>query len=70
MACTQWYFKAIVLVLSVINSSKCDDLIVTTSLGKVEGKQVDSILPNEKYYAFLGIPYAKPPVGELRFMVS
>ncbi|XP_013162744.1 PREDICTED: esterase E4-like [Papilio xuthus] len=45
----------------------CADVIVETKLGKVAGKRVESVLPNEKYYSFLGIPYAEPPVGELRF---
>lgn len=35
---------------------------VTTTLGKIEGKLVESTR------TFLGIPYAKPPVGALRFM--
>lgn len=45
-------------------------LVVNTNSGKLEGREVPSILQNEKYYAFAGIPYAKPPVGALRFMVS
>lgn len=35
--------------------------IVKTASGKLRGKQISD------YYAFLGIPYAKPPVGELRW---
>ena len=38
---------------------------VEGSLGKISGKFV-SVL-NVAIEAFLGIPYAKPPVGELRF---
>ncbi|CAH2042177.1 unnamed protein product, partial [Iphiclides podalirius] len=43
------------------------DVIVETKLGKIAGIEIQSIIPNEKYYSFLGIPYAKPPIDELRF---
>ncbi|XP_028321562.1 acetylcholinesterase-like [Gouania willdenowi] len=39
-----------------------DDLIVSTKHGKVKGKLV-----NGDVRAFLGIPYGKPPLGNLRF---
>lgn len=42
-----------------------DDLLITTKNGKVQGK-VLSVLDGE-VRAFLGIPYAKPPLGKLRF---
>nr|WGO51731.1 putative antennal esterase CXE36 [Ectropis grisescens] len=44
------------------------DPVVNTKLGKVKGK----VSKNEngvQFYTFKGIPYAKPPVGELRFAV-
>jgi carboxylesterase type B len=40
-----------------------------TEFGRVKGKRTTSSLDSE-YISFLGIPYAKPPVGELRFKVS
>ncbi|KAG5677879.1 hypothetical protein PVAND_007596 [Polypedilum vanderplanki] len=43
-----------------------DILIAKTEYGKVRGKQTISALGTE-YISFLGIPYAKPPVGSLRF---
>ncbi|XP_026493288.2 esterase E4-like [Vanessa tameamea] len=43
------------------------NVIVDTKSGKVEGKEVNSIIPNKKYYSFLSIPYAQAPIGELRF---
>ncbi|CAJ1065721.1 LOW QUALITY PROTEIN: acetylcholinesterase-like [Xyrichtys novacula] len=42
-----------------------DDLIVNTKHGKVKGKPL-SVLGGV-VRAFLGVPYAKPPVGTLRF---
>ena len=44
-------------------------VIAETDYGKVEGIKTDSLL-NEPYIKFLGIPYAKAPLGELRFKVK
>ncbi|XP_059059024.1 esterase E4-like [Achroia grisella] len=58
-----------ILLLYISSLAICNgDVIVETSTGRVSGIQVKSILENEKYYSFMGIPYAEPPVGELRFM--
>lgn len=42
--------------------------LVHTSSGVVEGMIV-KVSKNEKVWAFLGIPYAEPPIGPLRFQV-
>lgn len=43
---------------------------VEVQQGKVRGQEKYSTGFNEiKYYSFQGIPYAKPPVGPLRFKV-
>lgn len=47
--------------LSSERGSGMSNTIVTTRYGKVEGKQAEGIS------VWKGIPYAKPPVGELRF---
>lgn len=44
--------------------------ITNTSKGQVRGRRAFSIYDRVPYYAFRGIPYAQPPVGELRFQVS
>lgn len=41
---------------------------VVTPLGNIQGTTMKSLL-GKTIYAFRGIPYAKPPVGELRFKV-
>jgi len=45
-----------------------DGPIVNTSLGSVQSI-VSKSRAGREYYEFLAIPYAKPPVGELRFEV-
>ncbi|KAH8311839.1 hypothetical protein KR044_008224, partial [Drosophila immigrans] len=42
-------------------------VIVETKFGRVRGLQRKTIYDGELYYAFEGIPYAKPPLGDLRF---
>uniref|UniRef100_A0A2A4IWX2 Carboxylesterase type B domain-containing protein n=1 Tax=Heliothis virescens TaxID=7102 RepID=A0A2A4IWX2_HELVI len=58
------------LVIFVLFSIKIitADVIVETSLGKVAGIEVKSILKDEKYYSFMGIPYGMPPAGKTRFL--
>lgn len=43
-------------------------LIVETTYGPVFGSKRTSILGDD-FYSFRGIPYAKPPLGDLRFKV-
>lgn len=44
--------------------------IVMTENGAVRGRLDVTYLHQKPYYAFRGVPYAKPPVGDLRFKVS
>lgn len=43
--------------------------IVEIEQGKLKGIQQKSVLTGNEYCSFLGIPFAKPPVGSLRFQV-
>jgi para-nitrobenzyl esterase len=51
------------LVLSVSANGFADSLTVKTEDGKVTGKTIN----DGKVKAFLGLPYAAPPVGDLRW---
>ena len=44
------------------------DLVVNTKHGPVEGHVVN-LADGTQVRSFLGIPFAKPPTGELRFRV-
>lgn len=43
-------------------------VIIDIEQGRLEGK-TGLDYNGRKYYSFLGIPYAKPPIGNLRFKV-
>lgn len=43
-------------------------VVVQTNCGPVRGRKRLTV-NEENYYSFQGIPYAKPPVAELRFKV-
>ncbi|GBP60045.1 Esterase FE4 [Eumeta japonica] len=56
----------VILVISM-RSNGHEDIIVNTQSGNVRGLRITSKISN--FYAFLSIPYAKPPVGDLRFKI-
>ncbi|KAI5733658.1 hypothetical protein M8J76_014382 [Diaphorina citri] len=43
------------------------EIIINTELGQIKGVQRSNALTNAALYSFQGIPYAAPPVGDLRF---
>jgi len=51
------------LVLGLSAAANADSLTLKTTLGKVHGKTIN----DGKVRAFLGLPYAAPPVGNLRW---
>ncbi|XP_049808396.1 juvenile hormone esterase-like isoform X4 [Schistocerca nitens] len=55
-----------VLLLHLVAYAKAQDVQVTVQQGTLLGTVVQSVY-NTTYTAFRGIPYAEPPVGELRF---
>jgi hypothetical protein len=45
------------------------DTVVQIQDGSLRGTTLTSPRSNRTFFAFMGIPYAKPPVANLRFMV-
>lgn len=65
---TQLALFLFITIFLVIEADKTRP-IVKTSLGNIRG--IYQLSHNgRKYRSFEGIPYAKPPVGNLRFQVS
>lgn len=65
----------ICLLLVGVRLQAPSDILVRTSKGAILGKHVNLGNDQEQLYygeadIFLGVPYAKPPVGELRFKVN
>lgn len=67
---TQYIWTKNTFNKTMCGKADCEDLVVETVQGKVQGRAFVSVLNKTEYYGFLGIPYAKPPVNELRFQVS
>lgn len=44
--------------------------VIEVKQGKLQGEAQKSVLTGKEFYSFKGIPFAKPPVNELRFQVS
>nr|XP_056722762.1 cholinesterase-like [Euleptes europaea] len=60
-----WFLSFLVLSLQESKSSADDDTVVVTHSGPIRGKHLPA--GSKEVTAYLGIPYAEPPVGKLRF---
>ncbi|XP_053994723.1 uncharacterized protein LOC128885013 [Hylaeus volcanicus] len=56
-------------VVFLVTGTLCLELtgVVQTDKGPIQGRKMETAFNKVKYSAFLGIPFAKPPVGDLRF---
>lgn len=64
---TIWCFVVITIHLDLGHCSDPTEL-KTTKYGTVRGMRLKS-RDGRPYYSYTGIPYARPPIGELRFEV-
>lgn len=66
----KWLFLQSVLVDKAWGEGTKGGTVVQVSQGKLMGLEMKSVNQKTAYYSFQGIPFAQPPVGELRFMVG
>lgn len=65
----------VVLIIPLVNGAitlvqeYTSTLTVTTTIGSFRGRLALTMFDQRRYYAFKGMPYAEPPLGELRFKV-
>jgi bile salt-stimulated lipase len=59
-------FSSIFNLFRILPESPKTYAVVDTTSGRLQGVE-ESSDSSHKYFAFKGIPYAEPPVGELRF---
>lgn len=68
LAVRMFAYVLILIYLSLRLTSANHTFTVLTTKGEVSGKTAVS-RNGVPYFAYLGIPYAEPPIGELRFQV-
>lgn len=69
--CSVKKFLFIVAFSCFVSDGTADQYkIVDTDNGRIRGIKSTTLLKGDEFYAFKGIPYAKPPIGDLRFKVK
>lgn len=64
-------FLLFVFMIHIVNAESADQYkIVETTNGQVRGVRNITLLNGTPFYSFKGIPYSKPPIGDLRYKVG
>ena len=64
------FLFCVILNVIYLDFTQCtSNLIVEIAQGKLQGLALTSLRSQKEFFGFMGIPYAKPPVGTLRFKV-
>lgn len=59
----------LIVIISVNCHNLNNNLHVETESGPVRGVALKTLVKNKDYIAYRGIPFAEPPLGELRYRV-
>lgn len=70
MRFTQILWILVFICIDIASASHDDYKTIETKNGLVRGKRGTTLFDHISYYSFKGIPYAKPPIGTLRFKVN
>lgn len=61
----------ITMINAVTVAAQLDDIVeVEIDSGRILGRHNVTLFKEKPYYSFRGIPYAQPPINDLRFKVS
>lgn len=66
------FIKLLIITITLLQYIKCDAenfKIIQIENGSIRGKVLQTIYLKIDYFAFRGIPYAKPPINNLRFEI-
>ena len=61
-----WLLAVVSVVPGVVRPDISPDLVVETTKGKVRGVSLPTVHDERSVSAWLGVPYAQPPIGEQR----
>lgn len=67
--CSLFIFVHFVVPTQAVKSNE-EFCIVETNSGQIRGKLNQTLFEKKPYYSFRGIPFAKAPIGNLRFKVN
>ncbi|KAJ8716843.1 hypothetical protein PYW07_003470 [Mythimna separata] len=56
-----------IFAICLLQRIRCEEVIVNLNQGQLLGEKLETVTGESTYYSFKGIPYAKPPIGSLRF---
>ncbi|VDK78391.1 unnamed protein product [Anisakis simplex] len=68
LRCAVFFGMELILLSNVFSEDALPSRQVATKYGSIVGKRLISE-GDKQVDAFLGVPFAKPPIGELRFAV-
>ena len=57
--------RPLALILCLFGASRSDDVLIQTGQGEIRGV-AQKARNGDKFVGFHGVPYGKPPVGDLR----